>query len=156
MLPNRSGSLSLDQEVSELVKAILSREADLMSGSLVSVIYFLGPNSKGELVSGLVDVLQWLNRPECEAVLSGKDSFLPCTRDLSFMNLSTMQHTSNNSTCFARVFDRCFTLRCVRDGSILDPNIGSQGWSKVTELSNEDHKSKLVIFDRFIVNPVST
>ena len=132
------------------LQALANREEAVRNGKLTCIIFIRDFNSRGQEVSGYIDLAHRLKTESFEPYFTGKRRLMPKPSDLSYYNWETQTSTSNSSPNFQVVADNGTGLlfKNKRDRKVIDVNPSSAPGDNTTrfELRTSEY-AHVVIYD---------
>ena len=108
---------------SVFLAAIAARDAALGNRSMVSILYLLARNNKGQEISGYIDLGEKLLDTDYGKLLSGKSRLLPSRKDLSYYNWATRQsYQRSESLNFQFLPNPNLSFRVKADQTVISVN----------------------------------
>jgi hypothetical protein len=87
------------------LQALASREELVRNGKLTTIIFIRDFNTKGQEISGYIDLAHRLKTESFEPYFTGKKRLMPKPSDLSYYNWDTQTSTSSSSPNFQVIAD---------------------------------------------------
>ncbi|KAM3141174.1 hypothetical protein pb186bvf_006779 [Paramecium bursaria] len=139
-------------EQSPFLKALATREAQVLSGRLLTII-FIRQESQNTEVSGYIDYAHRLKTEDFKIYFEGKKKLTPKPTDLSYYNWKTGLCVSNDSPNFkvdANTEQQGLLFRNKRDRSIInvDPNKPPVEGIKRIEIASPEYV-QIVLYDHY-------
>jgi hypothetical protein len=132
------------------LQALANREEAVRNGKLTCIIFIRDFNSRGQEVSGYIDLAHRLKTESFEPYFTGKRRLMPKPSDLSYYNWETQTSTSNSSPNFQVVADNGTGLlfKNKRDRKVIDVNPSATPGDNTTrfELRTSEY-AHVVIYD---------
>mmetsp|Transcript_5863 Transcript_5863/g.10958 ORF Transcript_5863/g.10958 Transcript_5863/m.10958 type:complete len:204 (-) Transcript_5863:271-882(-) len=140
-----------DFSESPFLAELASREEDLQTGKLTTILFVRGLNSKGQEVSGYIDLGARMKSDDFEPIFEGKKRLHPRPSDLSYYNWEAQSSTSNSSPNFQVITDNETGLlfKNMRDRKVIDVDPTRTPGDNTTrlELGGVGGYLQVVIFD---------
>jgi len=135
---------------SPLLQAISDREELIKNMKLTSILFIRDRNSKGQEVSGYIDLAHRFRNEPFEPYFEGRKKMMPKPSDLSYYNWETQTSTSNSSPNFQVIAESESGLlfKNKRDRKLInvDPNVPPGDNTTRVEIKSPDYL-QIVIFD---------
>jgi hypothetical protein len=152
--PQKLASAGKDLEECSLLSALARREKAIRNGKHATVVFLRDRNSKGQEISGYIDVAHRFENDEIEAIFDGSARFLPKPTDLSYYNWHTQKSLSNSTPHFQVISDneKGLQFKNKRDNEVIyvDPHARSPGNNSFRLELDTDEYLQAVIFDHIL------
>ena len=143
-------STGKDFSSSPLLQEISDREELIKNMKLTSILFIRDRNSKGQEVSGYIDLAHRFKIEPFEPYFEGRKKMMPKPSDLSYYNWETQTSTSNSSPNFQVIAESESGLlfKNKRDRKLInvDPNVPPGDNTTRVEIKSPDYL-QIVIFD---------
>eukprot|EP00045_Choanoeca_perplexa_P023202 m.12597 g.12597 ORF g.12597 m.12597 type:complete len:215 (-) comp9993_c0_seq1:69-713(-) len=118
-------------ELSPFLEALAEREEPHRTGKMMSILFLRSRNSRGQEVSGYIDLAHRFQNDDFGQYFSGARKLMPRATDLSYYNWSTNTSQGGSSTNYQMITDDNFSVafKNKRDRKIVysDPSRPSAG-----------------------------
>lgn len=98
--PKALASQGIDLSKSPFLQAIADREFSNRDGKLTSILYIRDKNTKGQEVSGYIDLAERFATEDFTLYFSGKKRLIPRSTDLSYYNWKTQSSSAGPTSNF--------------------------------------------------------
>lgn len=150
-VPKELASANKDLSEFPLLQALANREELVRSGKLTSILFLRDTNSRGQEVSGYIDLAHRLKTENFELYFTRTKRLLPKPSDLSYFNWETQKSTANSSPNFQVIADADGLLfKNKRDRKVInvDPKASKNpGDNSSRNEIKTDEYLQVVIFD---------
>lgn len=150
-LPKQLASVDRDISSSPFLQALASREEQVRTGKLTTIIFIRDFNSKGQEVSGYIDYAHRLRTDDFVAYFDRRKRLLPKPTDLSYYNWETQVSTSNSSPHYMVIAESAQGLlfKNKRDRKVINVNPECSPGENTTrlELDCPEEYVQVVIYD---------
>eukprot|EP00043_Microstomoeca_roanoka_P000837 m.29403 g.29403 ORF g.29403 m.29403 type:complete len:246 (+) comp10525_c0_seq3:129-866(+) len=117
--------------LSPFLQAIAEREEPNRIGKMMTILFIRDKNSKGQEVSGYIDLAERLENDDFELYFSGRKRLMPRPTDLSYYNWVTQTASSNPSSNYTVLANEYpgLLFKNTKDRKIVnvDPQLESPG-----------------------------
>jgi Domain of unknown function (DUF4464) len=143
---------SVDRDLSDFpfLQAIANREELIRTGKLTTIIFIRDSNSKGQEISGYIDLAQRLRTEDFKSIFDRRKKLLPKPTDLSYFNWDTQLATSNSSPYYQVISDNHLGLlfKNKRDRKLINVNPEVNPGDNTTRMELETTEYvQIVIYD---------
>jgi len=123
-VPRQLASIERDYTNYPFLQALASREELVRTGKLTTIIFLRDFNSKGQEVSGYIDLAHRLRTDDFVPIFDRKKRLLPKPSDLSYYNWETGLSTSNSTPHYQVIAESAQGLlfKNKRDRKIINVN----------------------------------
>lgn len=124
LVPKELTSLDKDVTGMPFLKALADREELIRTGKLTTIIFIRDYNTKGQEISGYVDLAHRMRSEDFTPVFEQKKRLLPKSSDLSYYNWETQLSTSTSTAYYQVIADSASGLlfKNKRDRKIVNVN----------------------------------
>ena len=148
--PTMKQLASVDRDLSEFpfLQAIANREQLVRTGKLTTIIFLRDYNSKGQEISGYIDLAQKLRTEDFTPIFDRRKKLLPKPSDLSYYNWDTQLSTSNSSPYYQVISDnhQGLLFKNKRDRKIINVNPEAVHGDNTTRLELDTDEYVQVVF----------
>mmetsp|Transcript_25451 Transcript_25451/g.56359 ORF Transcript_25451/g.56359 Transcript_25451/m.56359 type:complete len:237 (+) Transcript_25451:151-861(+) len=122
--PKKLASVDKDLALYPFLKAIAEREELVRTGKLTTIVFIRDFNSKGQEVSGYIDLAHRMRTEDFVPIFEHRKKLLPKPADLSYYNWETQLSTSNSTPHYQVIADSAQGLlfKNKRDRKIVNVN----------------------------------
>ena len=148
--PKQLASAGKDLAQFPFLQALANREELVRNGKLTSIIFLRDKNSKGQEVSGYIDLAHRLKAENFEHYFDRSKRLMPKPSDLSYFNWETQTSTANSTPNFHVIADSDGLLfKNKRDRKVInvDPKESNPGDNSSRNDLQTDEYLQVVIFD---------
>lgn len=149
-VPKQLASLGKDLTDFPFLQALANREELVRTGKLTTIIFIRDVNSKGQEVSGYIDLAHRLRMEDFVPYFENRKKLLPKSSDLSYYNWETTLSTSNSSPYYQVIADSAqgILLKNKRDRKIINLNPESPPGDNTTRIELETSEyTQVVLYD---------
>lgn len=148
IVPRKLASLDKDLTRSTFLQALAEREELLRSGKLTTILFVRDYNSKGQEVSGYIDLAFRMKNEDFTPIFEQRKKLLPKPSDLSYYNWETQLSTSNSTPLYQVIADSAQGLlfKNKRDRKIVNVNPESDPGDNSTRIELETDEYVQVVF----------
>eukprot|EP01038_Epipyxis_sp_PR26KG_P016266 gene16266-22154_t len=162
VIPKQLASVDLDFSKNPFLKALAEREELVRTGKLTTIIFIRHKNSKGQEVSGYIDLAHRLRTEDFVPIFEQRPrpiktdpknivKLMPKPTDLSYYNWETQLSTSNSTPYYQVIADSAQGLlfKNKRDRKIINVNPESEPGDNTTrtEIECGEYYTQVVIYD---------
>eukprot|EP00730_Choanoeca_flexa_P005491 TRINITY_DN11956_c0_g8_i4.p1 TRINITY_DN11956_c0_g8~~TRINITY_DN11956_c0_g8_i4.p1 ORF type:complete len:225 (+),score=33.87 TRINITY_DN11956_c0_g8_i4:33-707(+) len=137
--------------LSPFLEALAEREEPHRTGKMMSILFLRAHNSKGQEVSGYIDLTHRFQHDDFDQYFSGARRLMPRPNDLSYYNWSTGTAQGGSSTNYQITTDENLSVafKNRRDRKIVysDPQRASAGDNSTRTVLKTDDYLQVVFYD---------
>jgi len=149
-VPKQLASLGRDLSQFPLLQALASREELVRTGKLTTIVFIRDRNTKGQEVSGYIDLAHRMRTEDFTPVFECKKRLLPKPSDLSYFNWETNVSTSNSTPHYQVIADSAQGLlfKNKRDRKIVNVNPEAAPGDNTTRIEIDTNEYiQVVLYD---------
>ena len=148
--PKQNASVDKDLSAYPFLQAIANREELVRTGKLTAILFIRDYNSKGQEVSGYIDLAQRFRTEDFTSIFDRRKKMLPKPTDLSYFNWDTQLSVSNSSPYYQVISDnhQGLLFKNKRDRKLINVNPEVSPGDNTTRLELDTTEyMQVVIYD---------
>lgn len=150
LIPKQLASLDKDFSDFPFLQALADREELIRTGKLTTIIFVRDFNSKGQEISGYIDLAHRMRVEDFVPIFEQKKRLLPRAADLSFYNWETQLSTSNSTPHYQVIADSAQGLlfKNKRDRKVVNVNPETDPGDNTTRIEIQTNEyTQVVLYD---------
>ncbi|EGD78332.1 hypothetical protein PTSG_09398 [Salpingoeca rosetta] len=138
-------------DLSPFLQALAEREEPNRIGKMMTIVFIRDKNSKGQEVSGYIDLAERFENDDFHLYFSGRKRFMPRPSDLSYYNWVTQTAHSTQSSNYTVLSNEYQGLlfKNTKDRKVVnvDPQLESPGDNSTRTVLRTDEYLQVVFYD---------
>mmetsp|Transcript_1172 Transcript_1172/g.1538 ORF Transcript_1172/g.1538 Transcript_1172/m.1538 type:complete len:237 (-) Transcript_1172:101-811(-) len=150
LIPKQLSSVDKDFSKFPFLQALADREELVRTGKLTTIIFIRDFNSKGQEISGYIDLAHRMRIEDFAPIFEQRKRLLPKAADLSFYNWETQLSTSNSTPHYQVIADSAQGLlfKNKRDRKVVNVNPETDPGDNTTRIEIETKEyTQVVLYD---------